>query len=94
MVATSPGVANARVLLDDEGLDAEDGQARSEHQAVLTAAHNEHSRVLVFELLLLVALVEPVVGRSVQAVLGAQRTTVTGELFVTLDLPERRLCRR
>lgn len=85
----SPRVSNTRVLLDDEGLDPERRQAGGEHEAILTSADDQASRVLVLELDLLHATVEPVVTRLVQAVLGSDRAVATGFLLVPLDLPER-----
>lgn len=86
--APPPRVSDPRVLLDDESLDAESRQARREHESVLTSANDQAGRVLVLELELLLAAVQPVFARFVDTVLCSERSLVSGIFLVALDLPK------
>ena len=65
VVAFAPVVANAGFAVDDEGVDAEAGEAGSDAEAGLAAADDDDGGVVVSVGASAVALVEPVLGAEV-----------------------------
>lgn len=76
------------ILLDDESADSENSNVASEHETVLTSSNDENGRVFFLELCLLLASIEPVVGRFVKTVFSSERSTSVRVRFVTFDLPQ------
>ena len=87
VVAAAPLVAGSWVLVDDERRHAETLEPRGEADAALAAADDEDVGLGVDAegLDLLLPLVEPVLRRDVDAVLGAAGTARTGRLGVVLE---------
>src|ERR1700677_640412 len=90
-VAVAPGIAGARVLLDDDGGHAQLPQPRPEPDRALTAADNKHIGLLLeAELLrLLLALFLPGLGAGIDPVKRAERTCEAGLFLVPLQFGRR-----
>ncbi len=88
LVALSPAVAGALVLLDDEGGHVELAQARAQRDAALSAADDEHVGLgPVAELGgLLLALLQPGLAGPAAAVFGALGPAHAAGLFMPLQL--------
>lgn len=94
VVAISPRVSDARVLLHQQSGDAHLNQPSREHEPILTRADNQHSRISVSELLLLLAVIHPVAFIVLLPVKSAKGTSAMGSLLVSLDLPDGSLSSR
>ena len=90
VIALAPGIANAFVAVDDQGVETEAAQAGADAEAGLAAADNQHGRFVVFVCALAIAGVEPVFGAKAAGPLFAGRPVRVDAFFMACNLIERR----
>ena len=89
VIAVAPVVADARLAIDDQGVDLQLGEPRRDRKPGLAAADHQHGRIAIGIRGRSLAQVEPVRSAEIARIGLAGRTRAPDVLLVPLDLVER-----